>query len=71
MRKYNKVFGVNFFRAEVDLTTDEMRVEYVKINKDYEQSLADMLGIITILNKTHSSPYLYQLLLKLDYRGTA
>ncbi len=46
-----------------------MKLEYVKINKDYEQAVADMIGIIAILNKTHSSPYLYQLLLKLDFNN--
>lgn len=46
-----------------------MKAEYEKINREYEQAVADLLAILTILNKTHSSPYLYQLLSKLDFNG--
>ena len=56
-------------RAEIDLSVMEMGIQYEKIRKDFDQSVADMLGIISILNKNNNSPSLYQLLLRFDYNG--
>lgn len=49
------------------MTKKEIASEYENIKDEYEKTYSDMLGIITLLNKNNNSPYLFQLLLRLDY----
>ena len=47
----------------------EIIVEYESIKGSWDSACKDMIGIITLLNKNNNSPYLFQLLLRLDYNG--
>ena len=59
----------NCFRADIGLGKNDTAEEYRSIKKDYDNSCSDMIAIISLLNKNQNSPYLYQLLLRLDYNN--
>jgi len=56
-------------RTELGMNKHEIEEEYYHLRKDFDIACSDMLSIITLLNKNQNSPYLYQLLLRLDYNG--
>jgi len=56
-------------KSDILVINDEFKTNCIKINEDYEHTVAEMIQTLQILNTNLSLPFISQLLLKLDFNN--